>query len=41
MLLDMLCKRALVFPAIITNKFNTMAKGQVVAWITIKATTTA
>ena len=36
-MLDMLCRRALVFTAIIINRFNTMVKGQVVVWITIKA----
>ena len=37
-MLDMLCRRGLVFTAIITNRFNKIVKGQVVAWITIKAT---
>ena len=40
-MLDFLCSRALVFTAIITNRFNKMVIGQVVAWITMKATRTA
>ena len=40
-MLDFLCSRALVFTAIITNRFNKMVTGQVVAWITMKAIRTA